>query len=75
MSTGAYAVGFLGGGILLALNLAWILAPATFGLTGTVAAIKLSFVSVAVWWLVFSIPVAAPRARATSSTRGRRNRP
>jgi UMF1 family MFS transporter len=57
VSTGAYAVGFMGGGILLALNLAWILAPATFGLADTVAAIKLSFVSVGVWWLVFSIPV------------------
>jgi UMF1 family MFS transporter len=31
--------------------------PATFGIPGTIAAIKLSFVSVAVWWLVFSIPL------------------
>jgi UMF1 family MFS transporter len=66
VSTGAYAVGYLGGGILLALNLAWILAPGTFGLSGKVAAIKLSFVSVAAWWLIFSIPllrrVPEPRA-------------
>jgi UMF1 family MFS transporter len=66
VSTGAYAVGYLGGGILLALNLAWILAPGTFGLSGKVAAIKLSFISVAAWWLIFSIPllrrVPEPRA-------------
>ena len=77
VSTGAYAVGFLGGGILLALNLAWILAPATFGLSGTVAAIKLSFVSVAVWWLVFSIPVLRrvpePPAALEADETGREN--
>jgi UMF1 family MFS transporter len=38
-------------------NLGWILSPATFGLPDTVAAIKLSFVSVAFWWLIFSIPL------------------
>ena len=57
VSTAGFAVGFFGGGILLLINLAWILSPATFGLPGTVAAIKLSFLSVAVWWLVFSIPL------------------
>jgi UMF1 family MFS transporter len=31
VSTGAYAIGYLGGGILLVLNLAWILSPRTFG--------------------------------------------
>jgi UMF1 family MFS transporter len=57
VSTGAYALGYLGGGILLVFNLLWILMPATFGLPDTIAAIKLSFVSVAVWWLVFSLPL------------------
>ncbi len=57
VSTTGYAVGYLGGGVLLAVNLAWILSPATFGLSDTVTAIKLSFVSVAVWWLLFSIPL------------------
>ena len=68
VSTAAYAVGYLGGGVLLVANLAWILAPRAFGLPDTVAAIKLSFVSVAVWWFVFSIPllrrVPEPRAVA-----------
>lgn len=57
VATASYAVGFVGGGLLLLLNLAWILSPATFGLPDTVAAIKLSFVSVGVWWLLFSIPI------------------
>ena len=57
VSTSGFALGFLGGGVLLLVNLAWILSPATFGLPDTVAAIKLSFVSVAFWWLIFSIPL------------------
>ena len=57
VSTSGYAIGYLGGGIVLVINLLWILMPATFGIPDTVAAIKLSFVSVAVWWLVFSIPL------------------
>ena len=57
VSTAGFAIGYFGGGILLLLNLAWILSPQTFGLADTVAAIKLSFVSVAVWWLLFSLPL------------------
>ena len=56
-STAGYAIGYFGGGVLLLVNLAWILSPQTFGLADTVAATKLSFVSVAVWWLLFSIPI------------------
>jgi UMF1 family MFS transporter len=57
VSTAGFAIGYFGGGILLLLNLAWILSPQAFGLADTVAAIKLSFVSVAVWWLLFSLPL------------------
>jgi UMF1 family MFS transporter len=57
VSTAGFAIGFVGGGVLLLINLAWILSPATFGLSDTVAAIKLSLASVGVWWLVFSIPL------------------
>ena len=57
VSTGAYAMGYLGGGLLLVVNLAWILSPATFGLADSIAAIRLTFVSVAVWWLVFALPL------------------
>ena len=65
VSTSGYALGYLGGGLLLALNLAWIRAPAAFGLpegeglTDAQATLpaRLAFVSVAVWWLLFSIPL------------------
>ena len=57
VSTAGYAIGFIGGGILLLLNLAWIQSPETFGLPDQIAAVKLSFLSVAVWWAVFSIPL------------------
>jgi len=65
VSTAGYALGYVGGGILLALNLAWILKPALFGLPsgtdltpsqGTLPT-RLALVSVAVWWLLFSIPL------------------
>jgi UMF1 family MFS transporter len=57
VSTAGYALGYVGGGLLLALNLAWILAPARFGLRDADVGARLSFVSVAVWWLVFSLPL------------------
>jgi MFS transporter, UMF1 family len=57
VSTAGYAIGFLGGGLLLAVNLAWIQSPGTFGLTDTSAGVRLSFLSVAIWWVVFSIPL------------------
>ena len=57
VATAGFAVGFFGGGVLLLVNLAWILSPETFGIPGTVAAIKLSFVSVGIWWLLFSLPL------------------
>jgi UMF1 family MFS transporter len=83
VSTAGYAIGYLGGGVLLALNLAWIQKPAWFGLPdgpGTSESlstlpVRLAFVSVAVWWLVFSIPlfrrVSEPAAtRAPDETTG-----
>jgi len=57
VSSAGYALGYLGGGLLLVLNLAWILQPQFFGLSGTVAATKLSFASVGVWWALFTIPL------------------
>jgi MFS transporter, UMF1 family len=57
VSAAGYAMGYVGGGLLLLLNLAWILQPATFGFADATAAVKASFVSVAVWWAVFAIPL------------------
>lgn len=65
VSTAGYALGYLGGGLLLALNLAWISNPGMFGLphgddlTRAQATLptRLAFLSVGIWWLLFSIPV------------------
>ena len=57
VSTAGFAIGFIGGGVLLLINLAWILQPTLFGLPDVVAGLKLSLASVGVWWLVFSIPL------------------
>jgi len=57
VSTFAYALGYLGGGLLLALNLSMILSPDIFGIADTGTATRLSFVSVAIWWTIFSYPI------------------
>jgi UMF1 family MFS transporter len=65
VSTAGYAMGYIGGGILLALNLMWIQHPEWLGLTtgpdvqqaDATLPVRLAFVSVAVWWVVFSLPL------------------
>ena len=57
VSAAGYALGYLGGGVLLLINLAWILQPETFGFSSVPSAIKAAFFSVAIWWVVFSIPL------------------
>ena len=49
--------GYIGGGLLFLLNVLMFKFPETFGLSDSAAAVKLSFVSVAIWWALFSIPV------------------
>ncbi len=57
VSSFGFALGYIGGGILFAANVAMTLSPSTFGLAGAAEAVRLSFLTVAVWWLVFSIPL------------------
>jgi MFS transporter, UMF1 family len=57
VSTAAYAIGYLGGGLLVALNLLWIQRPDFFGFGSVATAARASFVSVAVWWVLFAIPL------------------
>jgi len=83
VSSAGYAVGYIGGGLLLALNLAWILKPAWFGLpsgpglsdAARTLPTRLALLSVAVWWLVFSIPLfrhvpEPPRTREPDELNG-----
>jgi UMF1 family MFS transporter len=51
VSTRGYAMGYLGGGILLAINIAMI--QVWGGMWGS----RISFLSVAIWWAIFSIPL------------------
>ena len=71
VSAYGYALGYLGGGLLFALNVFMTLKPQTFGLSNAGEAVQVSFVMVAVWWAVFSIPlllfVKEPRATSVSS--------
>ena len=53
-----YALGYLGGGLLFALNVAMTLQPGWFGLADAAQAVKASFVAVGVWWFVFALPLA-----------------
>lgn len=57
VSTAGYALGYLGSGLLLIVNLAAIQKPELFGLPSTGVATRLSFVTVALWWVVFAIPL------------------
>ena len=57
VSSAGYALGYLGGGVLLGLNLLWIQQPAWFGFADAGAATRASFLSVGVWWALFSIPL------------------
>lgn len=52
-----YAMGYLGGGLLLAFDVAMFLMPESFGFDNATQAIQASFVSVAIWWALFSIPL------------------
>jgi UMF1 family MFS transporter len=57
VSSAGYAIGYLGGGVLLAINLLMIQRPGWFGIPDTTTAVRLSLASVGIWWLVFSIPI------------------
>ncbi|HEU4603709.1 MAG TPA: MFS transporter [Steroidobacteraceae bacterium] len=51
-----YALGYLGGGLLFLINVLMVTHPSNFGIADASAAVKLSFVSVGIWWLMFTVP-------------------
>lgn len=57
ISSRGYAFGYLGGGILLAVNLLMLRKPALFGFAEASVALRWVFLSVAAWWALFSIPL------------------
>jgi UMF1 family MFS transporter len=65
VSSAGYALGYLGGGVLLAAQLAWITNPGLLGIPSGSAAsaaqatlpTRIAFLSVAIWWSLFTIPL------------------
>lgn len=57
VSTLGYSVGYLGGAALLAIHLWMLKSPATFGFENTAEAFSFAFVSVGIWWILFSVPL------------------
>lgn len=59
VSAKGYSLGYIGSVILLIVNLAMVMKPQLFGITGTrdeaaMKAMRYSFVSVGLWWIIFS---------------------
>mgnify|MGYP001815672046 CR=1 FL=1 len=69
-----FSLGYLGGGILLAICVLLTRNPEWVGLDDVSDVIRLSFILVAVWWLVFSLPlvfiVSEPDGRGRDSSMG-----
>lgn len=61
-----YALGYLGGALLLVLNIVMFAKPALFGLASPEAAIRAAFLTVAVWWVLFAIPLLRQRSVAAA---------
>ena len=57
VSSLGYALGYLGGGVLFAVDVYMTLNPEEFGFSNSAEAVKFSFLTVSVWWFVFSIPL------------------
>ncbi|MDA7967869.1 MAG: MFS transporter [Gammaproteobacteria bacterium] len=79
VSSYGFALGYIGGGLLFAVNVLMVTQPAWFGFAGAGGAVSASFISVAIWWGAFTVPLllipadknesAAPRMRALPAVR------
>lgn len=67
VSSLGYALGYLGGGVLFAFDVYMTLNPEKFGFENTAEAVRFSFLTVSVWWFIFSIPlfVNVPEIKTT----------
>lgn len=57
VSSYGYALGYLGGGLLFLVNVVMTLKPQLFGLADAAQAVRVSFLTVAVWWGLFTVPL------------------
>ncbi len=59
VSAFGFSAGYVGGGLLFAVHLLMILQPGWFGLPDLATAIRVAFLTVAAWWLLFTTPLLA----------------
>jgi UMF1 family MFS transporter len=52
-----YSAGYIGGGLLFLVNVLMVQKPEWFGLADAGAAVSVSFISVALWWALFTLPL------------------
>jgi len=57
VSSLAYGLGYLGGGVLFAVDVYMTLNPESFGFADSSEAVRFSFLTVSVWWFIFSLPL------------------
>ena len=57
VSAFGYAMGYLGGGVLFTINVIMVTKPEWFGFSSVNDAVRFSFITVSIWWLLFSIPL------------------
>ena len=57
VSSLGFSLGYLGGGLLFLLNVLMFSLPSFFGLNSQIEAVLWSFLSVAIWWSIFTIPL------------------
>ncbi len=57
VSVRGYALGYLGGGLLLVVNALWLYQPEWFWMADRSVALRACFISVAFWWLIFAAPL------------------
>ncbi len=55
VSSLGFSMGYLGGGLLFLVNVAMTLKPALFGIPDAATAVRISFLSVALWWGAFTL--------------------
>jgi MFS transporter, UMF1 family len=70
-----YALGYLGGGFLFALNVLMATKPQLLGLENPSAGVRWSFLTVAVWWAVFTIPLLTRVHELAGPARAKSARP
>jgi MFS transporter, UMF1 family len=76
VSSLGYAMGYVGGGLLLAVNTGVFFFAARLGLSSDLA-VRLAFLSVGVWWIGFTVPYAlnVPEPKILSRVRARSRSP